>query len=225
MNTPSQRSSGKGRIVRGASIGHRLVRHRRRSQNGRVNFPTAHTPSPGLAATTRTRIARRRTWIAACAGVGLLALAGCAGVGTGPTTPAMLEPSSLNLSELEAGLRNDLRGTPVQVEALAASSESPGLRIAVPQPHGFEVGSAAVKPALAAVLDRLVAGLKGNPRWLIQVTGPIDPRGAGFQGQDRASAVRDYLVARGVAAPRFEPPRGQSQPSTDVLLIDRNPRS
>lgn len=136
----------------------------------------------------------------------------------------MLEPRALTLASLAAELRDTLSGTPVQIDALAVSSESPGLRVAVPQPHGFDAGSAAVKPALAAVLDRLVGALRGNPRWLVQVSGPIDPRASGFQGQDRASAVRDYLVARGVAAPRFEPPRSQVLPSTEILLIDRSSR-
>lgn len=169
------------------------------------------------------RLIRRHALFGAALAAGL-GLIGCAGPSLRSEGPALLEPRALTLAGLAAELRDALTGTPVQIDALAASSESPGLRIAVPQPHGFDAGSAAVKPALAAVLDRLVGALRGNPRWLVQVSGPIDPKGSGFQGQDRASAVRDYLVVRGVTAPRFEPPRSQAQPSTDIFLIDRSSR-
>ena len=191
-----------------------------------MNLPTTATSSSGPAAVlSRFDSRRRRAWLAATAAlsavvlVGPVGLAGCAA--TGPAPPTLFEPRALSLADLDAELRRELKGTPVQISATAASSQSPALLIAVPQPHGFEVGSAAVKPALAAVLDRLVAGLKGNPRWLIQVSAPFDPRSGSFQGQDRASAVRDYLVVRGVAAPRFEPPRGNAGSATEITVIDR----
>jgi outer membrane protein OmpA-like peptidoglycan-associated protein len=159
---------------------------------------------------------------AALLGVAMaLTLAGCAAPPARPTATTAA-PRAVSLADLEGELRRDLAGTPVTVERAAVSSESAGLRIGVPQPHGFEPGSAAVKPALAAVLDRLVDPLLGSPRWLLVLRGPIDARGGGsYQGQDRAAAVRDYLVARGVAAPRFEPPRSHALPGTEILLVDR----
>lgn len=166
----------------------------------------------------------RRTLIRGGCAVCLATLAACATV-PGPGAPAPAEPRAITLADLEAELRRDLAGTPVQVGAWMASTESPALRVVVPQPHGFEAGEAAVRPALAAVLDRMAGALRGNPRWLVQVTGPIDPKERGFQGQDRAAAVRDYLVARGVAASRFQPPRSQTLPSTEIVVIDRPRRS
>lgn len=169
----------------------------------------------------RRAIARRVGTVAlAGAAFAVLALAGCAS-GPGRSGSSAPVPRSVSLPDMEGELRRDLAGTPVAVERVAVSSESTGLRVSVPQPHGFEPGSAAVKPALAAVLDRLVEPLLGSPRWLLVVRGPIDPRGASFQGQDRAAAVRDYLVARGVSAPRFEPPRSHAVAATEVLLVDR----
>jgi outer membrane protein OmpA-like peptidoglycan-associated protein len=150
-----------------------------------------------------------------------LTLTGCA-TPPGKSAASAPAPRGVSVADLEGELRRDLAGTPVTVERVAASSESTGLRVSVPQPHGFEPGSAAVKPALAAVLDRLVAPLLGSPRWLVVVRGPIDARGGNpYQGQDRAAAVRDYLVARGVLAPRFEPPRSHALPGTEILLVDR----
>jgi hypothetical protein len=192
-----------------------------------VTFTTIANPTSDCVATTRrASIAPPRTWISACAVFCcLIALVGCTTARKVlPSPPPITQPHRISLNQLAVQLRDDLRDTQIEVDILAVSSQTLGLRIVVPQPDGFDLGSAAVKPELAAVLDLLVNGLKINPRWLVQVSGPIDPRNKGSQGQDRASAVRDYLVMRGISAPRFEPPRGQLQPSTDLLLVDRSPR-
>lgn len=157
-----------------------------------------------------------RRGLAFAAGCGVLsALAAC---GTAPPgSPALaVPPPVVPLADLAGQLLSSLRGTPVKIEFRGQS-----LRLQVPQPHGFDAGSAAVKPALAAVLDQLVAALLGSPRWLVDVSGPLDAKGSAFQGQDRAAAVRDYLVARGALAARFSPPRNSPLPVTELLISER----
>lgn len=123
------------------------------------------------------------------------------------------------LAALQARLQKDFAGTPVQVDLLAGNTgEATVLRVVVPQPHGFEVGRSAVRPALGAVLDRLLPALREHPRWTVGTAGPVDPKGAAWLGADRGAAVRDYLVARGVAVTRFTPPQRQDASLTELRI-------
>ena len=77
------------------------------------------------------------------------------------------------------------------------------LRVAVPLRYSFDPGRHAVKPPLAAVLDR-VARSQRNEATRFTVSAPADPNGRGLSlATDRASSTRDYLVARGIEPTRF----------------------
>lgn len=99
------------------------------------------------------------------------------------------------------------------------------LRIRVPQPHGFEPGRVVVKPALAAVLDRLVEPLRRQAPWTVRVAAPIDPGGSGWIGPDRAAAVRDYLVLKGVSVRRFTVPQRHASALTEITLVELRRRA
>lgn len=91
------------------------------------------------------------------------------------------------------------RGTAVVVVAQSDGS----LRVEVPLRLCFDSGSAAVKPTLATVLDRLASSQRGEATRLV-VTAPTDPAAkALLLATERAVATRDYLVDRGVDAARF----------------------
>lgn len=109
------------------------------------------------------------------------------------STKANLAIEKLRLSEL-------FKGTPVVIALLPDGS----LRADVPLAFSFDPGKAIVKPPLAAVLDRVANGQLNEITHLV-VSAPADPppvKNPTLVGE-RASAVRDYLVGRGLAASRL----------------------
>jgi len=109
------------------------------------------------------------------------------------STRASLAVEKLRLSEL-------FRGTPVVISLQPDGS----LRADVPLHFSFDPGKSAVKPPLAAVLDRIANGQVNEITHLV-IAAPADPppaKSATLVGE-RATAVRDYLVGRGLAASRL----------------------
>lgn len=162
--------------------------------------------------------------VVGCGGLaGPAGTAGRSGPGSGADagrSSGSADDAGGDFASLRQRLLRDFRGTPVQIDT--GQTDAAGfLRVAVPQPHGFEAGRVAVRPALAAVLDRLVEPLQQQPRWTIRIAGPVDAKGSGWIGPDRANAVRDYLVMKGVAASRFTAPqRTGASERTEITLID-----
>jgi len=108
------------------------------------------------------------------------------------STKANLAIEKLRLAEL-------FRGTPV----LFALQPDGSLRAEVPLHFSFDTGKTVVKPPLAAVLDRIATG-QLNEMTQVVVSAPNDPatKDATLVG-GRSASVRDYLVARGLAATRI----------------------
>jgi peptidoglycan-associated lipoprotein len=71
----------------------------------------------------------------------------------------------------------------------------------------FDFASSAIRPGEAAVLDRNAAWLNANPRNTVLVEGAADQRGNRAYNralaERRAQAVKNYLVAHGVASDRI----------------------
>lgn len=131
-------------------------------------------------------------------------LAGCAVPRSTEQTPAPVTapaPSGPTLQSERDRLADALAGTPVVVEM----TDDGRLRVQVPLEFSFDRGRAAVKPPLAAVLDRVSTGLRRQNTVEVTINGPTDANGAGglLMAQDRAGSARDYLVARGVSPTRF----------------------
>jgi outer membrane protein OmpA-like peptidoglycan-associated protein len=139
-------------------------------------------------------------------------LAGCAGgIGGRPSS----EPPTVGSEQRR--LQDALRGTPVVV----ATTADARLRVEVPLEFCFDAGRSAVKPALAAVLDRMAPGLRQSA-FDIRVGASGDAKGGALLlAQDRAASVRDYLVARGVPAIRFVGLGQASGALVEVLLAQR----
>jgi len=72
----------------------------------------------------------------------------------------------------------------------------------------FDVASAALKAESAAELDQLALMMKSNPSLRLEIGGHTDSDGSAAVNQqlskDRAAAVRDHLVAKGIDAGRLE---------------------
>ena len=71
----------------------------------------------------------------------------------------------------------------------------------------FDLNSAALKPQSMQTLDQIATVMKNNPESDILVKGHTDSTGAEKYNQDlserRANAVRNYLIAKGVAPARI----------------------
>jgi outer membrane protein OmpA-like peptidoglycan-associated protein len=71
----------------------------------------------------------------------------------------------------------------------------------------FETGKATLKPESQAALNRVAESLEGNPEVTVEIGGYTDNTGSRATNlrlsMARASAVRDYLISKGVAAGRM----------------------
>jgi len=89
----------------------------------------------------------------------------------------------------------------VRLEAL-----KPGLRMPLFYVH-FDKGSAKLLPESYGQLEELARFLRANPRLRIELAGHTDgtslPESEMQLSRQRALAVRDYLVAQGLAKDRF----------------------
>ena len=121
---------------------------------------------------------------------------------------------SKRMEEKKAAMEKATAGTGIEV-ARTAENE---LKVNVPADFSFDVGRAAVKPTMRPVLDQFAQGL--DAKQLVRIVGHTDSTGSDAINNplsvDRAESVRDYLVARGVAAQRIQVTGvGSRQPVAD----------
>lgn len=115
-------------------------------------------------------------------------------------------------------LKQALEGTPVVIEATGDRR----LRIEVPTRHAFEPGRAAVKPALAAVLDQFAIGFKPHAATTeLRIGAPDSDKATTKLVRERAASARDYLVSRGVPASRIVEAGATTVPGLELLVSDR----
>jgi outer membrane protein OmpA-like peptidoglycan-associated protein len=108
------------------------------------------------------------------------------------------------------------RGTGVEVTRTADDQ----LKLNIPNDVSFDVGSAAIRPAMRNVLDPFANSLRDDPNARISIIGHTDSTGSEAINNplsvDRAQSVRDYLSSRGVAVSRIETAgRGEREPLAD----------
>jgi len=142
----------------------------------------------------------------------LLALHGCSsppGVPAAPTPPAAAtapvvpapRPSSLAVER--QWLQAWFEGTPVRITQRSEASFS----VEVPRDYCFDAGRSAVKPPLAAVLDKLAQSLQRKPAARVELlAAPGDAAAAPALAQQRADNLRKHLIARGVSSEQLGPP-------------------
>jgi len=117
----------------------------------------------------------------------LALLAGCA-------TSSGTSPSESSLLVEQRWLAEWFRGTPVVI----AMRDKDTLAIDVPLANSFASGSSAMKPALAAVLERAATSLRRQPALRVSITAPTDADGPAALAASRTQQVRDQLLALGV---------------------------
>ena len=121
-----------------------------------------------------------------------------------PPAPAAPVVSGPSAREALDGERQRLAGLFAGTPVVFVTTSDGNLRATVPRRYCFEVGDAKVKAALAAVLDR-VARSQAPTRSRVRVVVPTDPAVRTPQlATDRATSVRDRLVAQGLGAGRLQ---------------------
>ena len=110
-------------------------------------------------------------------------------------------------------LEQATRGTGVEVSRTADNQ----LKLNIPNDVSFDTNSAAIRPELRSVLDPFAAELRGDPNARVAIVGHTDSTGSPAVNNplsvDRATSVRDYLVARGVPMMQVQTAgRGEAEP-------------
>jgi outer membrane protein OmpA-like peptidoglycan-associated protein len=121
---------------------------------------------------------------------------------------------SKRMEDKRRAMEQATQGTGIAVERAPRNE----LKVNVPSDFSFEVGRSAIRPSMRPVLDQFAQGL--DPSMQVRVVGHTDSTGSDAINDplsvDRAASVRDYLVARGVAAPRIQiEGRGSREPVAD----------
>ncbi len=155
----------------------------------------------------------------------LAALAGCSSLPTPAGAPIGLptpdeQPLRPTLRSEQQRLAEFFRGTPVVFEMQSDGS----MRVEVPLKFSFDRGRSAVKPPLAAVLDRL-AWSQRETATRLRVTAAHD-RGRKNHSlvYDRARSARDYLVSRGIASTRLRAGRAPQGDGIEVIIDEPGSR-
>lgn len=125
-----------------------------------------------------------------------------------PVTPPVEPP----LVAEQRWLTQWFTGAPVVI----AMQGDGALRVEVPIEFSFDAGAALVKPALAAVLDRVATSTRRvDGRLLIETPADTDAGSAQRLALDRATSVRQHLVARGVGPQRIS----DAPPGRGTLVV------
>lgn len=123
-----------------------------------------------------------------------------------PTPPPPPAPPA-ELAAEARWLQEWFGNTPVKV-----SLDDQGLvRLSVPAVHAFASGATAPKPALKAVLDRVIQSLVRKPNAKVTVTVP-----SGVAG--REAAVRKHFTSQGLAAWRVSVQGSSPDADTEMLI-------
>jgi outer membrane protein OmpA-like peptidoglycan-associated protein len=182
---------------------------------------TYRAPTPANPEAGRRSTPPRRAWLLLAA----LALHGCAsgpqsgkdsaaaggaagsGAGAAGRDAARTAGRGQNPLTVERDwLRTWFDGTPV----LIAQNGDGALSVEVPLAFSFEPRRSAVKPALAAVLDKLAESLRRSGALLAGLAAPPDPAGPPALALQRATALRAHLLSRGVPLVQLGAPAAAS---------------
>ena len=127
---------------------------------------------------------------------------------------------SKHMQEQRAAMETATQGTGVTVSQTSDNQ----LKLEIPSDISFDSGSYQIKSNLRPILDRFATTLIQNPVTTVKIIGHTDSTGSdavnGPLSVNRASATRDYLVARGVAMSRISiDGRGSREPIADNTTL------
>lgn len=143
------------------------------------------------------------------------------GVATGAAVGAALGAGggylwSQRMQEQKATMEQATAGTGVGV----TQTQDNQLKLDIPSDISFDSGRYDIKSNLRPILDRFATTLNQNPVTTVKIVGHTDSTGSDEGNQplsvNRASATRNYLTDRGVAANRISiDGRGSHEPVAD----------
>jgi len=162
------------------------------------------------------------------AGIGAVAgaiLGNVAGGSKGATRGAVLGGAvgaaggyvwSQKMQDQKAAMERVTAGTGVAVSQTADNR----LKLDIPADISFDVGRSNIQSNFASVLNQFAGTLNANPATQVSIIGHTDSSGSDAinnpLSMDRANSARDYLVSRGVSAPRIATEgRGSREPVAD----------
>lgn len=171
--------------------------------------------------TERTAATGAAIGAVAGAAIGAATKGGSKGVATGAVVGGALGAGggylwSKRMEEQKATMEQATAGTGVGVSQTADNR----LKLDIPSDISFDSGRYDIRPELRPVLDRFATTLAQNPVTTVTIVGHTDSSGSDAINQplsvNRASATRDYLSTRGVAASRISiDGRGSREPVAD----------
>ena len=149
------------------------------------------------------------------------ALAGCAGVTPAPsppppTTPAQRTAAAEALQVERQWLGQWFRDTPVKI----AQRGDGAMTIEVPREFSFDPGKSGIKPALAAVLDKVSESLRrATQAQVALIAAPDDAAVTTPLATQRAEKVREHLRSKGVADARLGKPAPAAAGTVVLRLV------
>jgi len=162
--------------------------------------------------------------------IAVLAVAGCSSVAppvapASPSTPAQKPAAPVTADQRAAAqgavaaerawLQSWFKGTPV----LIAQRADGAITIDVPREFCFDAGSSNVKPALAAVLNKLAESLKRVPLARVPLlAAPDDGSANTVLALQRAEQVHQHLLNQGVPAARLGKPSASSSAAVRLRM-------
>ena len=132
-----------------------------------------------------------------------------------PTAAQQRTAAASTLAVERQWLASWFKGTPVVV----AQRPDGAVVVDVPREFCFDPGRDTVKPALAAVLDKVTQSLRRTPTAELHlIAAPNDASGSATLGVQRATRVYDYLRAHGVPAGRLAKPTAASGAAVQLRM-------
>jgi len=150
-------------------------------------------------------------------------LSACAGVTPpaptappAPSTPAQRTAAAEALAVERQWLDSWFRDTPVKV----AQRGDGAVSVEVPREFSFDPGKSNVKPALAAVLDKVAESLRRAPQVRVPLlAAPDDAAVITPLATQRADKMREHLRSRGVAEARLGRPSPAAASAVQLRLV------
>jgi outer membrane protein OmpA-like peptidoglycan-associated protein len=146
-----------------------------------------------------------------------LVLCGCAatpGAGPGASPPSAARDTAALAAERQ-WLRSWFGDTPVRI----AQSSDTAISIEIPREFCFDPGHSHVKPALAAVLDKVAESLRRVPQLRLElIAAPADSAASTPLALQRATQMRVHLVDRGVPAGQLGGPQAAAAESVQLRM-------